>query len=251
MKKFTATSLMQSLSILMVSSFGGSAITWKLAGRERSFDFLYFSLTVALVMFFLQLCIYKKSQNQLFFELLYMSSVCLVLMWFVLSISLPIFWMQSINQGSKSAIAIFFAFISVSNIIFGYTLMNKKWLLLGKFEFDRLFDESSNAVEWSRVINVMNIKPDIFLPGVPVGHTQVTSIVLIGSMLAGINFRNVFPAVSVFAWGVPSIIFSSFFLQMSCYILSQAKVVKMLQEKKGVKIKSAVDFAAGASRKSD
>jgi len=116
--------------------------------------------------------------------------------------------------------------------------MQDQWTQFGEAEFYRLFDRTSSSVNWYHVMKAVKIKFEIFVPGVPIRYATPVGVFLLGSMLVGLNLRNVFPVFCVFAWGIPAIVVASLVLQISSHMFSQAYKVKQLQMDTGLKIKS-------------
>jgi hypothetical protein len=83
----------------------------------------------------------------------------------------------------------------------------------------------------------LNLEGVFYIPGFPRKLMSVVTILIVPCMLIGLALRNVYPEVSLFAWGMPSILIVAFFVQLIGYGVAQAKIVLELEEKIGIKLK--------------
>lgn len=238
MARVTSTSLFISLSLLIISAMGGAALTWKIAGSTQGVSFLYFGLVVGSVVFFIQLAAYWKGKNELFFQLFYLGMLGLTITWFLLCMLFPIFWINKISFFIKFILAFIFLFIACLNVSHGLRQFDRKWNLLGESEFERLFNKVENTIKYEELESLMRIKHELFVPGIPSSWSGAVGGCAVLFIIAGLNLRNIYPVFSVFAWGIPSIITASFFLQISGVKFAQAYQINVKQKVRGVKITS-------------
>lgn len=234
----TFSSLLLSLTGLILGTLGGTALTWKLAGDVESVSFLFFGLLVNLVLFVLQIIIFSKAKSELRYQLLYIASFSLIIVWFILCLFLPIFWMGSINVGAKILAACILLLVSITNVAVAANRLDEKWNRKGATMFDQLYKCHESYVDWNKVINSMDISPVVFVPGMPQRWSPVLGIFIVVFMLIGFNLRNIYPVFSVFAWGIPCTVIASFFLQVSIYNVKQSGKVNFIQKSKNIKLKS-------------
>jgi hypothetical protein len=69
----------------------------------------------------------------------------------------------------------------------------------------------------------------VVIPGLHGKCNTVLSIGLLGSMFAGLNFRNAFPAVSAFAWSVPTAIFAAYFMHVIGTNMGEIRKVRAIE----------------------
>lgn len=238
MHSATLSSLLLSLIGLLIGTAGGCALTWKLAGDEESISFLFFGLLINLVLITSQFIFFPKAKNELRYQLLYIASFSLVIVWFVLCLFLPIFWMSSINVGAKVIIACIFFLVSIANVVFAANQLDEKWDREGAAVFLQLFKPHDRYVDWNKVIHSMNVSPIMFIPGIPQRWSPVVGVFVVVFMLIGLNLRNIYPVFSVFSWGIPCIIIASFFLQVSGYNVKQASKVDFIQKSKSITLRA-------------
>ena len=238
MKTVTFNSLLLSMLALSISTVGGSAITWKLADWTSATSFMYRSAIVSTIIFLFQILIYKKARKEIFFERIFVSSLSAILTWFFLSLSLPILWISSVNQELKWVLILTFCVTSVKNIIFGYNLLKRKWKTSGEAEFEIRYNQAENSIIWDKVVGAMKVEHEIVVPGVSRRFSPLLNFCLVGLMLLGLNLKNIFPVFSVIAWGVPTLIVASLFVQISSFNFFQACKIREIETTKKVIIKS-------------
>lgn len=79
----------------------------------------------------------------------------------------------------------------------------------------------------------MNLSARLYIPGLPDRWTPVLAVLMLVSMLLGLNLRKAFPIFSVFAWGIPSAIVVSVIVQLIVFRLAQAKKVTEIEKANG------------------
>jgi hypothetical protein len=218
---------------------GGMELTAKLAGKDKVENFFCFTSSVALAFIVLQSIIYKLSGEHVFLKILYRASMCFPVTWGFLCIVLPVLWMQAVGTNVKYFLIIFFLYLSIGNFKYGAQLLNEKWKSGGAQKFNQLLVSDNNRIDWAEMSKFMTVPFELYIPGVPRRWTPVISICLITSMLIGLNLRSIFPIFSVFAWGIPSLIITSFFFQLGGYIVMQAVKIRVFEKKRGITVMSA------------
>lgn len=231
-------SLFLSLFILSIGTIGGMAITWKVAGVQVSHDYLRFGIVVQTIVFLVQLFIFPKARKELRFQLLYLASCGLTLVWFMMALILPLFWTESVGLKVKWILAGMTIFTGISNYRYGLNSIHRKWKECGAAEFERRFAPAKNVVDWDKVVRKMKVELVIYVPIVPQSWNPWCGVGLVVSSFLGLNLRNVFPVFSIFAFGIPSAVAAAMLLQLSgCYI-AQASKVKAIEKERRIKIRS-------------
>jgi hypothetical protein len=149
--------------------------------------------------------------------------------WFILALSLPIFWMSEIGTTEKLILLVIFVSFMSSNLTLGWRMFKKSWSNNGIAAFKKEFKGSSPDGDWNKVIKNLRFEHYIAIPGISKKWASVVSIPLLAFMLTGLSLRTVYPTFSVFAWGIPSIVMASYFIQVSGSYFAQATQVKRLQ----------------------
>lgn len=239
MTKPTLKSLFLSFLVLVIAILGGVAVTAKLAGNDKVENFFCFTSSIALAFIVLQSIIYKLAGEHVFRKILYRASMCFPPACGFLCIILPVFWMQAVGVHVKYFLTILFLYVSAANFRYGARLLSEKWKSAGAQKFDQLFVSDNNRIDWAEMSKFMEVPFELYIPGIPQRWTPVISVCLITSMLTGLNLRSVFPTFSIFAWGIPSLIFTSFFFQLGGYIIMQAVKIRHFEEKRGITVMSA------------
>jgi len=239
MTKPTLNSLFLSLFILIIATLGGTAITSKLGANGEAGSYFRFSALVAMAIMVCQSVIYTLSGNSVFLKILYRASMCLPIIWGFLCIILPVLWIHTIDVSIKYFLCLLFFYLSAGNFKYGTRLLHEKWEKDGEQRFEQLLMPRNNRIDWAEMSKFMAVPHDLYIPGVPQTWTPVVGTCLIISMLAGLNLRSIFPIFSIFAWGIPAIITTSFVFQLGGYIIMQAVKIKAIEAKRGIKIMSA------------
>lgn len=238
MNKATFNTIFLSFLGLSIGTLGGMCITWKLAGVENGHHFLKFALITQSAIFLFQLIFFPRARKELRFQLLYLASFGLTMVWVMVSLILPVFWMENISIFTKWILVGVLIFTGISNYRYGSNYIHREWEKCGASEFERLYKPFKNTIDWDRVIRAMKVTFDLHVPLIPQNWSIWMSVCLVASSLLGLNLRNVFPVFSIFAFGIPSAVTAAMFLQMSGYYIAQASKVKAIEEERGIKIRS-------------
>lgn len=234
----------QSLSNIYLSAFlstaatgGGWAITDKLAGQHAALSFLYISAPIVLGMLVIQVLLFLKSRTQAKFLILLNIASAFGLLWMLLSLVLPIFWIDSIGAGVKIVFATAAIFLFYSNIVFGVKKFDKRWANIGAQLLGKYYKRDSGEIDWGGVVGSLKLSVSFRVPGLPEKINPILSVTLVMSMLAGLSLRTIFPVFSVFAWSIPSVIVIATFLQMTGFTIGQFFILVNLEKKEGVTIR--------------
>ncbi|HWV30324.1 MAG TPA: hypothetical protein VN038_11745 [Dyadobacter sp.] len=237
MNKVTLNSLFLSTTVLLISTIGGALIAQKLAQGGAGFSFLWFSCPIALFILTLQLTTFSPAKQKLLFQLLFLGFFGLSMVWFMLSLFLPIFWIREINTSVKFTLFAIFITVMIFNLRLGWKALNKRWNETGATAFEAEFKKTA-TVDWNKVVRDMKITHNIFIPGIPEGWTSFVSIILIIFMILGLNLRLAYPVFSVFAWGIPAIFIASYFIQVCGFYFAQAVQVRRIEKNLNIMLKS-------------
>lgn len=238
MNKVTFNSLVLSFTVLIISTIGGALITQKLAEGDAGFSFLWLGSAIASLIFLSQLLTCSKARKNLFSQLLFFGFFGFSMVWFMLSLFLPIFWIDEIGVNIKAVLFAAFFIIMGFNIKLGWRTLNKRWTETGAAAFEAEFKAGSTACDWNKVIKKMKITHNIFIPGLSEKWTSAASVVLVAFMILGLNLRTVYPVFSVFAWGIPAIVIASYFIQVCGFYFAQAAQVRRLEDNLNIVLKS-------------
>jgi len=230
MNKATLNSLFLSIAVLLMSTIGGALIARKLAGGEAGYSFLWFGCIVSLIIFSTQVSTFFNAKKRLYFQLLYFGFFGLSMVWFMLSLGLPVFWANEVGLDAKLIISFIFAVVLFSNIIFGFNSVNKRWSEIGTAAFVSEFNLSKPDINWNKVVKKLSITHNVFIPCVPAKFSSAVSVVLVVFMILGFNLRNAYPVFSVFAWGIPAAVMASYFIQVSGFYFAQAIKVREIEK---------------------
>jgi hypothetical protein len=92
------------------------------------------------------------------------------------------------------------------------------------------------VLDWKNLIVPMRLKLTVYLPGMPLGAQPAVSVMLVVSMLIGLNFRKAFPVFGAFAWGIPCAVGVAVLVQMIGLCIAQACKILELEKRTGRKI---------------
>lgn len=233
MEAVNSGKLFLSLTLLAFGSIIGWLITSKIAGAEAGFEALAICLAIGGLTFVLQLALYFAIQNRLLYVPMFYSAFSLSLVWFMFSLFVPIFWFDAVPMLARWSALGILVFLCVANFQRGFRQFADRWRSVGDPIAIGRVNAELRSIEWGRIQKRLRYDADIFIPGLPQKATSVLSTLLILSMLAGLNFRTVYPVLSTFAWGIPCAVFGSFFFQLVGNRISEARAISDLQEKLG------------------
>ena len=240
MTKVTINYLWLSLFILLFGTVGGSAMTRKMAhgNDELGWSFFWCWLPACLLLFLCQCLVFPKARTRLLFQLVFNGLMGFTLLFFLLSIILPVFWLSPMDVWSKVVLAAIFAAILLYNLVFGWQTVHRRWADLGAPAFEQAFKPKNGSVNWDQVVRKMKIQPEIILPGVPAKWTAAVWIVFIIGMIAGLVMKSGWPAFSAFSWSIPVMLVSACFNQFSGAFFAQALKVRAIEKDRHIVLPS-------------
>lgn len=212
---------------------GGCAITYKLAGYEAALSFLWFGALVVAALLIGQTILAIKSEGRTTYLVLFNISFILGLVWFMLCLILPMFWVPGIGLTAKWCLSLAALGLCSVNVSRGVMLFRSRWTQVGAELLSRFYDRKRKAIEWQKLVAALRMSVSIYIPGVPDKVNPFISVAIVFSMIAGLTLRNVFPLFSLFAWGIPIVIVVSLVMQMIGFALGQLMEVAALEKKDG------------------
>lgn len=153
------------------------------------------------------------------------------LIWFMLCLILPIFWVSEVDLSAKCILLLASVGLCHVNVLKGVDLFNLRWAMVGTDLLSRYYDRKRSAIEWSSVVGALRVSVSIYIPGVPEKLNTFISVAIVVSMLAGLSLRNLFPLFSLFAWGIPIVIVVSLIMQMIGLTIGQLIALTSLEKK--------------------
>jgi hypothetical protein len=212
---------------------GGCAITYKLAGYDAALSFLWFASFIVAALLTTQTILAVKSGGRAMYLVLFNISFILGLVWFMLCLILPIFWVPQIDISAKFFLSLVSVALCCANLFKGIGLFNSKWTQVGAELLSRHYDQKSRAIAWEKLAAALRMSVAIYIPGVSAKLNSVISIAIVVSMLVGLSLRNAFPIFSLFAWGIPIIIAVALVMQMIGFGIGQFSKVTALEKRDG------------------
>lgn len=229
MNKATLDSLILSIIVSAISTIGGACVAQKIAGGDAGFKYFWFGCFISLVITMPQILIFPRAKRRLFFQLNYLGFFGFTIAWFILALSLPIFWMSEIGATEKLILLVILISFMSFNFALGWRMFNKSWSNTGIAAFKTEFKGFLPDGDWNKVIKNLRLEHYIAIPGISKKWASAFSVLLLALMLTGLSLRTVYPTFSVFAWGIPSIVMASYFIQVSGSYFAQAAQVKRLE----------------------
>jgi hypothetical protein len=218
-----------SLLLLMAGTLGGWAIIEKLNGHQGDYGFLYLGMTITAMVFCAQCWMYFSMRGRIFFGLVFLNTLGLSLAWFMLALFIPLLWVDIAGLSIRFALLVLLIVLSASNAVKGYRFFYEKWSELEERDRMKILARQDNFIGWDGVILWMNFSPDLYIPGLSKNITKIVSVIMLFFMLVGFGLRNIFPAASIVAVGVPSALVISFFFQQIGFNMAQARKVRELE----------------------
>ena len=123
--------------------------------------------------------------------------------WFILALSLPIFWMSEIGATEKLILLVIFVSFMFFNLTLGCRMFNKSWSNNGIAAFKNGFRGSSPDGDWNKVMKNLRFEHYIAIPGISKKWASAVSILILALMLTGLSLRTVYPTFSVLPGGFP------------------------------------------------
>lgn len=231
------TLLFMSLFLLCGGTLGGWALASKLAGQEAALNFLYFGFSFVFIVFAGQLFLFFKAKNRLIYQVAFSAFLTLPVIWLMMCLVLPMYWVPAITTLVKVGVAAFAIFLFICNGVEGVREFEKKWHEK-KLTPRKYYNPSKSSLDWDKVTNSLHLSVSVHIPGVPQKVVPFLSVLILLSMILGLNFRNIYPTISMFAWGIPCIIVSAAFIQTVSIGIAQAFKVVEIEEEVGEKIRS-------------
>lgn len=210
---------------------GGYAITYKLAGYDAAQSFLVFCAFALATLLIVQAILGIKSEARAVYLVLF--NICFILgvVWFVLCLILPMFWIPTINISAKLFLSVASVVLCSVNISKGVELFKQRWNRVGVELLSRHYDQKHSVIEWSDLVGGLRMAVSIYIPGVPEKLNSIISVAVVLSMIVGLSLRNAFPLFSLFAWGIPIVIVASLIMQMIGFGIGQLLVLTALEKK--------------------
>lgn len=215
---------------------GGWALTGKLAGEDAAFSFLYIGVATVLVMSAVQFVLYWLGRRRLIYRILFNIAFACGIVWFMLCLLLPVFWIPSVAGTEKSILFSLLIVLSASNIVRAGKQFREKWGADTEHALAKNHNIKNCTIDWPKVVATMRFSLGLYVPGVPEGMSPLISLLMIVSMLVGLSLRNAFPVFSLFAWGIPACLVISIFMQMIGLGIAQVVKLAALEKRYGMRI---------------
>lgn len=226
-----------SLFLASGGTIGGWALTGKLAGEEAALSFLQVGVVAVLTISIAQFLFFSLGKKRLIYCVLFNITFGFGIVWFLMCLLLPVFWVQTIGTTEKSILALFLVMLCSANACKASTQFKSKWREVAEGALARHYNVKDNSMDWPKVLAPMRLTPALYIPGVPERMNPVISIAIIVSMVTGLSLRNSFPIFSLYAWGIPSCLAISLFIQASGLGVAQIITLAELEKKYGKPIR--------------
>lgn len=210
---------------------GGYAITYKLAGYDGAQSFLCFCAYTLATLLTVQAILGIKSAVRAVYLVLFNICFILGIVWFMLCLILPMFWIPTIDMSAKLLLSVASVILCSVNISKGVELFKLRWNRVGAELLSRYYDQKHSVIEWSDMVGGLRMAVSIYIPGVPEKLNSIISVAVVLSMIVGLSLRNAFPLFSLFAWGIPIVIVVSLVVQMIGFGIGQLLVLTALEKK--------------------
>ena len=218
-----------SLILLMAGTFGGWAIIEKLNGHQDDYGFLCLGLMITIIVFFVQCWMYFLMRGRIFLGLIFLNTLALSLSWFMLALFIPLLWVDIVGVKIKLTLLMVLIGLIRSNTAKGFGIFYQKWSEVNERDRVRILARQDNFIDWDGLILWMKFSPDLYIPGISKRITEIISVAMVFSMIAGLSLRSVFPATSILAVGIPSALVVSFFFQQIGFNFAQARKARELE----------------------
>lgn len=239
MHKVTGRHLLMSLSILLLGAVGGSLIVRKMANGEAVMGFFRFALAVVAVLLLCQCLAFHKARTRLPARLLFLGLFGYSMLWFMLSVILPVFWISAMGAMSKCILAAVFAAIHLYNLVYGWLAFRRRWTTAGAAAFEAAWKPKHASVDWDKVQRKLGLAHHILIPAMPHKLVPVAWVVMLVCAIAGLFLKSWWPAFSAFSWTIPVTLVAAFFNQLSGSYFAQAVTVRQIEHDRNLVLKCA------------
>lgn len=229
--------LFLSFALISASTICGGALTDKLAGGEARNSFLLFGASIVTGIIILQAALFLNRDRGLICGLLFGTSLGLTIVWFMLCLYLPLFWIDSIKIHIKLLLIASTICLCFCSFVAAFRQFNEKWKVQGESLFAKHYRSNGSTVAWIKVTTAMKLSCRLYIPLIPQNITPILSVMLVFSMIAGLNLRKIFPVFSIFSWGIPASVVVSMFVQLMGLGFAQIAQIAALEKQVGQKIR--------------
>lgn len=240
MHSATYKSLLLSIFILLMAVLTGFLLSQKIISNELSHELLKLETFAAVTIFSLQIFVYSRAKTQLFYQLLFIGFFGFSLILMLVSLFLPLFWVKHLAVGWKFLIASIFIGLAIFNVFLAFRLYKKRWAEVGRREFDILFKQNSDLIDWNQIQRVTKISIDMLFPGINQVWSDIITLIMFALLFVGCALRGPYPVLGMATWALPFSLCAMGFLQASAYNFAQAQGVRLLQRQCGMTFKSVV-----------
>lgn len=228
--------ILLSLFVTLVGTIGGWLLTAKFAGEKAALSFLQVGLIAVFFISSIQVIFFLLGKRRLICRILFNVFFAFGIVWFMLCFLLPVWWMQSLNNFSKILLFLFLLVICIDNMMVAKIQFESKWEKGREYFLNKYYDEKCGTMDWPKTITEMNLSASLHIMGVPKIIYPAISFLSILSMVAGLSLRNIYPTFSFFAWGIPSCLVISIFVQMIGLGVAQFMKISFLEKRYGAAI---------------
>lgn len=229
--KFSLISL--SVFLSAAGAAGGCAITYKLAGYDAALSLVLFGVSIVAALLAIQTILAIKSEKRITYLILFNITFILGMVWFMLCLILPIFWISSIGTSAKFFLSLATVGLCSVNVSRGIEIFKSRWAKVGAGLLSRFYDRKHMVIDWDKVLAALRMSVSIYIPGVSSRLNPVISVTIVAAMITGLSLRNVFPLFSFFAWGIPIVIVVSLVMQMIGSAIGQFLEVTAIEKRDG------------------
>ena len=235
MKKVSGNLLFISLFLLCAGCAIGWAITSRVSGNQAGIEFLYLSFTLAPVIYIVQVALFIIARDRLFLQIAFISVFGVSLIWFMLSLALPILWLREVSQPVKVSVVMSSLMLFFIKGCEGWRCFERKWIERKPFLLEN-FNLQNQTLDWDKFLGSFRLSYSFLPSAFPVWIERSLTVALVVSMIIGLSLRKMYPVVCVFLWGVPCIIASATLVQIIIINFVQSLKVVGLEKTIGMKI---------------
>jgi hypothetical protein len=236
MTKLSPEHILLSFFFTSGGTVGGWALTGKLAGDEAAMEFLQMGVVAVFVMVGAQALFFRLGEKRLICRLIFHIFFGFGIVWFMLCLLLPMLWVQSVGLAAKALLFLLLVILCVANLLKAAAQFESRWRAQSEGALARHYNSRNSSIDWPEILLPMKLSMELCIPGVPVALNPFISLVAILAMLAGLSLRNAYPIFSLYAWGIPSCLVISLFMQAIGLGMAQIITVVSLEKKYGERI---------------
>lgn len=200
----------------LLGALFGALLNLQMVGSRAAAEFGYATLAWVSAGAVALLLMYRTARSRVAIRETFMAvSICVGFATFLAGAAAPLFWLYPLSEPTGLGLGAAFAGALAYQLWRGYGNFQQCWESNHLTALESALDTGAGTLDVGRFLERLQAVGKLFVPFNSEPLNQLISAALIVSMLLGLNLRKPFPELSIWAWGVPALVFMSVFAQMA------------------------------------